>query len=293
MKEIVVLSGKGGTGKTSLTASLALLAANPVIVDGDVDAADLHLILEPEIEQQHDFFNGVEATIREKDCPACGACINLCRFNAIKEKKKLFHKKTYVIDPLSCEGCGVCARFCPYDAIDLKPRLCGQWMISKTRAGPMVHAHLGVGGENSGQLVTLVRQKAKEMAQEKGHDLILLDGPPGIGCPVIASLSGADLALIVTEPTMSGAHDLSRLLKLTQHFGIQTALCVNKWDICPEMTTQIEKEATAQDVLLVGRVRYDEAVTHAQTQAKAIIETDAASAEDVHNLWKKLKEKIS
>ncbi|HBM91431.1 MAG TPA: (4Fe-4S)-binding protein [Rhodospirillaceae bacterium] len=293
MKDIVVLSGKGGTGKTSLTASLALLAENPVIVDGDVDAADLHLILDPEIDQQHDFFSGHEATIREKDCTACGACVTLCRFNAVKEKKKLFGKNTYAIDPYSCEGCGVCARFCPYDAIDLSPRLCGKWMISKTRAGPMVHAHLGVGGENSGQLVTLVRQKAKQIAQEKGHNLILLDGPPGIGCPVIASLSGADLALIVTEPSLSGAHDLSRLLKLTQHFGIQTALCVNKWDICPEMTAQIEKEATAQDVLLLGRMRYDEAVTQAQVQAKAIIETEAPSAEDVHKLWENLKEKIT
>lgn len=287
MKEIVILSGKGGTGKTSLTASLALLAKNPVIADGDVDAADLHLILSPTIKEQHDFISGHEAIIRTADCDNCGACLNLCRFDAIKEIKG-----SHIIDPLSCEGCGVCAHFCPYDAIDFLPRLCGQWMISETRAGTMVHARLGIAAENSGRLVSLVRQEAKKIAQKNKNELLLVDGPPGIGCPVIASLSGVSLAVIITEPTLSGQHDLERLLKLTKHFDIPTALCINKWDICPEIADGIEGKAIDQGSTLLGRIRYDSSVTTAQNQAKAVIETDSPCNEDIHNIWNNLKEII-
>ncbi|MGE0109002.1 MAG: ATP-binding protein [Bdellovibrionales bacterium] len=284
MKEITILSGKGGTGKTSLTACLALLAERPVIADCDVDAADLHLILSPEVKEMHDFVSGSEAKINSALCDNCGACVKLCRFGAITKKDEVC-----VVDPLSCEGCGVCYAFCPQKAVEFTPRTCGQWMVSATRGGPMVHARLGIAAENSGRLVTLVRQEATKIAKEKGHDLILVDGPPGIGCPVIASLSNTDLALIITEPTLSGLHDLKRLLDLTSHFDTPTALCVNKWDIAPEITATIEETARQAGSTILGRIRYDSSVTKAQNQAKAVIETDSPCNEDIRNIWNNLQ----
>ncbi len=288
IKELVVISGKGGTGKTSLTASFAILARRPVLVDCDVDAADLHLLLSPHIEERHDFYSGREAVIRAADCDACGVCDTHCRFGAVLRESHPGAPDTYRIDPVACEGCGVCVHFCPQQAIDFPERLCGQWMVSSTRAGPMVHAKLGVAAENSGKLVSTVRREAVRIAEEQDRDLIIVDGPPGIGCPVIASLTGASLALVVTEPTVSGEHDLTRVLSLTRHFGIAAMVCMNKWDINPRMTEEIEAKAREAGAMLAGRVRYDRGITDAQMNAETVVETAAPSAADVMEVWNHL-----
>ena len=288
MKELVVISGKGGTGKTSVTASFAALANNPVMVDCDVDAADLHLVLTPEVKQREDFYSGHEASIRPEDCIDCGVCLEPCRFGAVIEVDPEEYGAAFAIDPIACEGCGVCAWICPTKAVDFPPRLCGEWMISDTRYGPMVHAQLGVAAENSGKLVAHVRQEARQIAERDGKDLVIIDGPPGIGCAAIASLTGASLALAVTEPTVSGEHDLDRILKLAKHFQIPTAVCVNKWDLNPEMTERIEQKARESGTQIAGRIRYDQSITKAQLQARTIVETDADSAEDIRKVWKTL-----
>jgi MinD superfamily P-loop ATPase len=287
MKEIVIISGKGGTGKTSLTASFALLANNAVLGDCDVDAADLHLILTPTVRERHDFWSGHEAVINPKLCTPHGVCSKLCRFDAISKKDG-----TYFVDPTACEGCGVCAYFCPEGAIEMKDRLCGAWMVSDTRAGPMVHAKLGIAAENSGKLVSTVRQQAQRLAQDAQRELILIDGPPGIGCSVIASVTGASAVVMVTEPSMSGEHDLIRTLELARHFKVPAFVCVNKWDICPEMAEQIEKQATAAGAIVLGRIRYDSGVTEAQKQSKAVIETGALCADDIKDIWNNLQHHI-
>jgi MinD superfamily P-loop ATPase len=290
MHELVVISGKGGTGKTSLAASFAVLADRPVIADCDVDAADLHLVLSPRIKERHDFRSGQEAVIRQEDCTGCGACLAHCRFEAVKMNGKSAGEATFTIDPVSCEGCGVCVRFCPVQAIDFRERACGEWMISETRCGPMVHARLRVAAENSGKLVSTVRQEARRIADQENHSLVIVDGPPGIGCPVIASVTGASLALVVTEPTVSGEHDLERVLSLTRHFGMPAALCVNKWDLNPEMTDRIEDKARRTGARISGRIRYDRAVTRAQMQERAVVELDAPAAADIRGLWESLRQ---
>lgn len=288
MKEIVIISGKGGTGKTSLVASFAILAKNAILADCDVDAADLHLILTPTIKETHEFWSGYEAFIRQGICEGCGTCMDLCRFNAIKETKTPKGSYTYHVDPISCEGCGVCVRFCPKSAIEFNEQLCGKWMISETRAGMMVHAKLGIAAENSGKLVATVRQEALRLAKETKCEMILIDGPPGIGCPVIAAVTGASEVVIITEPTLSGAHDLKRVLDLTKHFSIPAFVCVNKWDICPDITEQIEKQATSSGATILGRICYDNTVTQAQKEVKAVVETNAPSANDIREIWNKL-----
>lgn len=288
MKELVIISGKGGTGKTSVTASFAVLAYRPVLCDCDVDAADLHLVLEPGIRERHEFESGREAIIRREDCVSCGVCAELCRFDAVKTRKSLESNIEYCIDPISCEGCGVCVRFCPADAIDFPNRHCGQWFVSDTRCGPMVHARLGVAAENSGKLVSTVRREALRLAEEQKREIVIVDGPPGVGCPVIASLTGATQVLIITEPTVSGEHDLERVLSLTRHFQIPAFVCVNKWDINEEMTQQIEDKARLAGASVAGRIRYDSSVTRAQIQKKAVVEIDAPSANDIKQLWKNL-----
>lgn len=288
MQELVIISGKGGTGKTSVTASFAMLAQNPVIADCDVDAADMHLILAPRVRQRHPFRAGHEAVIRQEKCTACGDCRTLCRFDAVALSAGDGGNSIFTIDPVACEGCGVCVRFCPEQAIDFPERLCGEWMVSDTRCGPMVHARLGVAAENSGKLVSTVRKEARRIAEENHHNLVLIDGPPGIGCPVIASLTGASLVLAVTEPTVSGEHDLQRVLSLTRHFDIPTAICVNKWDINPEMTERIETAAHLAGARVVGRIRYDRAVTQAQLEGKAVVETVAPCVEDIKAIWQQL-----
>ncbi len=293
MNEIVIISGKGGTGKTSLTASFAVLAKDAVLADCDVDAADLHLLLSPEIQEKHEFRSGFEAVIDPQRCTGCGACLILCRFDAIRETPLEDGDYLYRIDPTACEGCGSCARFCPRGAVDLKERLCGEWMISRTRAGPMVHARLGIASENSGKLVSLVRQEAKKLAASVGAKTVLIDGPPGIGCPVIASISGASAVVIVTEPTVSGEHDLLRALDLAAHFNVPAFVCVNKWDICPAMAARIEEKAQAAGAVVLGRIRYDAAVTGAQKAMKAIVETDAPCSDDIRNVWNTLIQRLT
>jgi len=280
VKELVVISGKGGTGKTSLAASLAVLADRPVIADCDVDASDLHLVLSPRVKECHEFRSGHNAVVRQDDCTGCGACLAHCRFGAVVQRSA-----AYAVDPFTCEGCGVCVRFCPEKAIDFPERLSGEWMISETRCGPMVHARLGVAAENSGKLVSLVRREARRIAEAENYPLVIVDGPPGIGCPVIASVTGAALVLAVTEPTVSGEHDLERVLSLTRHFDIPAAVCVNKWDLNAEMTERIEDRTRKAGARIAGRIRYDRAVTLAQMQARAVVETEAPCVEDIQRVW--------
>jgi len=295
MKELVVISGKGGTGKTSIVASFAALAENAVLVDCDVDAADLHLILEPRVVERSQFSGGSRARIMPGHCTACGKCEEICRFDAI------FYdgpgngrvEKTFRVDPIACEGCGVCAWFCAENAIEYAPVNNGEWFISDTRLGPMVHAKLGIAEENSGKLVSLVRTEAKRLAAERKFDLAIIDGSPGIGCPVIASVTGADLVLVATEPTLSGLHDLGRVTELTRHFGIKTLVCVNKWDLNAELTAEIEANARRIGVEAVGRIRYDRAVTEAQINKLALVEyTAAGAATDIKEVWSSVSDKL-
>lgn len=289
MRELVVLSGKGGTGKTSLAASFAVLAGDAVVADCDVDAADLHLVLAPLVRERHDFTSGRVALIRAGDCSGCGVCADLCRFDAIGRETRGDGAAVCRVDPVGCEGCGVCVRFCPVQAIDFPECLCGEWMISDTRCGPMVHARLKAAAENSGKLVALVRREARRLAGEEKRERIIVDGPPGIGCPVIASLSGASRVLAVTEPTVSGEHDLERVLALARHFQVPAAACVNKWDLNPEMSARIEAKAVAAGARLAGRVRYDPGVTAAQLRALAVVETASPCVDDIREVWNNLQ----
>jgi MinD superfamily P-loop ATPase len=283
MKEIVVISGKGGTGKTSIVASFASLAKNAVLADCDVDAADLHLILQPDVKQTCDFSGGRRASVITEKCIGCGKCEEVCNFDAVNRNAA---DETYTIDPIACEGCKVCVEFCPVDAIEFKDAVNGQWFISDTRFGPMVHAKLGIAEENSGKLVSLVRKQAKQIATEQNKNLIIVDGSPGIGCPVIASITGADLVLVVAEPTLSAQHDLDRVVELTEHFGIPTVLCINKYDINPEIAEAIEKRAGEKNVRVTGKIAYDVAVTKAQIAAKTIVEYSSDGLKDqIVSLW--------
>ena len=263
MKEVVVLSGKGGTGKTSIVGSFAALAKSKVMVDCDVDAADLRLLLQPMVREEHEFWSGVSATIDEQRCTQCGLCEELCRFNAIKDFK---------VDAVSCEGCGFCSHICPAEAITMTENLAGQWSVSDTRYGPLVDARLGIAQENSGKLVATVRQQARELAEKLGLDYIISDGPPGIGCPVISSLSGADLALLVTEPTLSGQHDLERVLGVCRHFGVPAMVCINKYDINEDNTRHVESYCLSQGVDIAIRIPFDNVVTEAMVHGLPIVE---------------------
>ena len=294
MRELVVISGKGGTGKTSVVASFAALASRPVLADCDVDAADLHLVLTPTVRERHEFRSGYEAVIRQADCVGCGGCLAHCRFDAVVMDANAEGNRRFTIDPVACEGCGVCVRFCPVKAIDFPERQTGEWYVSDTRFGPMVHARLRIAAENSGKLVSVVRQEARRVAESSDRDLVIVDGPPGIGCPVIASLAGASMVLIVTEPTVSGEHDLERVLGLARHFGIRSAVCVNKWDINAEMTDGIEGKAAAAGAVLAGRITYDPAVTRAQIVGQSVVECgDGPAANGLRELWERICRMIS
>jgi MinD superfamily P-loop ATPase len=279
MKELVVVSGKGGTGKTSLLAAFASLAENKVLCDADVDAADLHLIMAPVVRERHDFISGHTARIDPERCTRCGLCREVCRWQAIDD--------AFEVDALACEGCGVCYYFCPEKAIEFASSTCGEWYLSDTRFGPMAHACLGIGEENSGKLVTLIRQEGKKMAEAQGLDLLLTDGPPGIGCPVIASLGGATAVLIVTEPTVSGHHDMQRIVELSAFFKIPAMLCVNKFDLNPDKATEIERFARDNNVEVMGRISFDPVFTKAMVQGKTIVEFDGSSqaAAAVRTIW--------
>lgn len=294
MKELVVISGKGGTGKTSVVASLAVLAGKAVLVDCDVDAADLHLVLEPRILRHEAFTAGNKARIKPGHCTACGKCEELCRFDAICFDGPGNGKvpKTFRVDTIACEGCGVCFDFCAEKAIEFEPAVCGQWFVSEARCGPMVHARLGVGAENSGKLVTQLRRAAQQVAAEKRRDLILCDGSPGIGCPVIASLTGASLALFVVEPTASGEHDFRRVAQLALQLGVPGILAVNKADLNQEVTTRLENLAGQQGIAPVGRIPYDRAVTQAQIARQTVVEhSDGPAAQAIRRLWAKVEKR--
>jgi MinD superfamily P-loop ATPase len=291
MKEIVIISGKGGTGKTSLVASIAALAEKKVLADCDVDAADLYLVLEPDIQALHNFSGGKKARILEEKCTACGKCVLTCRFDAIyyPPSTGLTGDNVPRINHIFCEGCGVCVRICEDHAIEFEPTVNGQWYVSKTRYGPMVHARLGIAEGNSGKLVTLIRQEARKIAQKEQLDFIIVDGSPGIGCPVISSITGADLVVVVTEPTLSGQHDLGRVAELTGHFGVPTIVCINKWDLNPLIADQIESEAAKQGIKTAGKIRYDSAVTKAQIMKSSVVEyTGGAISEDIKSLWRNI-----
>jgi MinD superfamily P-loop ATPase len=264
MKEIVIISGKGGTGKTSIISAFASIVENKVLCDADVDAADLHLIMAPEIKERHDFDAGHTAKIDPDKCTECGLCRELCRWDAISED--------YEVDEIECEGCGVCYYFCPEKAIEFPINTCGEWLISDTRFGPLAHAHLGIAEENSGKLVALIRKEGREMAEKKGLDYLLTDGPPGVGCPVIASMGGASAVLIVAEPTVSGKHDMERVSELASFFKVPAMLCVNKFDLNPEMGEAIEAFAREKNVKVIGRVPFDPDFTRAMVAGKTIVE---------------------
>ncbi len=285
MKEIVVISGKGGTGKTSLVASFAALAEKKVLADCDVDAADLHLVLNPKINYREDFSGGKKAKIITEECIECGECEEVCRFDSMYYPDP--ENEIPCVNPIFCEGCGVCVRVCPVEAISFDDAVNGEWYVSSTSHGPMVHARLGMAEGNSGKLVTIVRNKAREIAEKENLDYIIVDGSPGIGCPVIASIAGADLVIVVTEPTLSGQHDLLRAAELTAHFRIPTVICINKWDLNPDIAEQIETAAKERGIKDVGRIRYDTAITKAQIMKTSVVEyTGGAVSEDIKQVWR-------
>lgn len=277
MKEIVVLSGKGGTGKTIIVGSFAALAQNKVLADCDVDAADLHLLLGPSTKEENEFWSGQVAVIDEEKCTECGLCQEVCHFEAIEDFK---------VDPVSCEGCGFCYHVCPDEAITMNENLSGHWFVSETRYGPLVHARLGIAQENSGKLVAVVRQKAKQIAENQDIDCIITDGPPGIGCPVISSLSGASLALLVAEPTLSGMHDLDRIIGVCGHFGIPAVVCINKYDINEQNSCQIEDACLTQGVKVVAKIPFDNVVTEALVRGLPVVEySENKVTQEIGTLW--------
>jgi MinD superfamily P-loop ATPase len=286
VKELVVISGKGGTGKTSLMAAFASLAENKVLCDADVDAADLHLLMDPDIKESHDFQGGGIAIINPNKCTQCGLCRDLCRWDAVSE--------AFEVDPIECEGCGVCVDFCPEEAIDFPIKTCGEWFISNTRFGPMVHARLGIAEENSGKLVALVRQEAKKLAEKNKLDLLITDGPPGVGCPVIASVGGASAVLVVAEPTVSGLHDMERVAQLAAHFKVPGMVCVNKFDLNFDQTEAIEKLAKENNIRIVGRVPFDPVFTKSMVKGQTVLEYVGNSKirSSISEIWRNIRNQL-
>jgi len=280
IKQLAIVSGKGGTGKTTIAAAFASLAKNKVMVDCDVDAADLYLLLRPKVLAQEKYFGGRSPHVDLDKCTQCGLCTEVCRFHAIDNG---------VVDPVSCEGCGFCSRICPEDAITMEEAFSGDWFVSDTPYGPFVHARLGIGEENSGKLVTVVRKQAMEIANEKHLGLILIDGPPGIGCPVTASLTGVNLILAITEPTLSGIHDLERILKLAEHFKIPSAVCINKFDINLENTDRIVAYCEKNGSKIMGKIPYEPKVVEALVNRKTIMEYPCNGVETIiHRMWEEV-----
>jgi MinD superfamily P-loop ATPase len=282
MKELTIISGKGGTGKTSIVGSFASLAKNCVLADADVDAADLHLIIAPTIKQRNDFMGGHKAIIDPEKCTQCGECLERCQYDAIND---------FTIDIIACEGCGVCVHFCPSDAIDFPQRKCGEWFISNTAYGPMVHARLGIAEENSGLLVSTVRKAARDLAESENRELIIADGPPGIGCPVIASITGSTAILIITEPTLSGMHDLKRVAELAKFLKVPGMLCINKFDLNKDMSDQLLQTAIEYQLTAVGKVPYDPSVTKAMVSGKSPIDfSDGPASQAIRKVWEKVSD---
>lgn len=288
MKEIVVISGKGGTGKTSITASFAYLGEKDIVVaDCDVDAADMHLLLKPDFKVSEDFYSGVIANINQSVCEKHGKCIDVCRFNAIQIKDS-----QYEVEPLDCEGCGYCSLVCPALAISMEKQKVGKWFISETKVGnSMVHARLGIGAENSGKLVAKVKNEAKRIAEETNKDFIVVDGSPGIGCPVVSSLSGANFVLLVTEPTVSGLHDLKRVFQLVNKFNIKAGCIINKSDLNPKLSEEIEEYLKKENIVHISSLPYDETFTKAMTNGQTIVEYDENNLKAIlTESWNKLKQ---
>jgi MinD superfamily P-loop ATPase len=284
VKEVLILSGKGGTGKTSIVGSFAAIAKNKVMADCDVDAADLHLLLSPSTREKREFRSGQVSVIDNDKCTECGLCQELCRFDAIEN---------YKVDPVSCEGCGFCSHICPVEAITMNECKAGDWFISDTKHGPLVHARLGIAQENSGKLVALVRQQAKELAEKNGLEYVISDGPPGIGCPVISSLSGVNLALIITEPTLSGIHDMERVLGVCKHFEIPAIVCINKYDLNEENSIAIHDYCRENGVDIAAMIPFDNAVTEAMVKGISIVEhTDGRVAREIRSLWQHIEGKL-
>jgi len=285
MKELVVISGKGGTGKTTILASFAALAGRSVLADCDVDAPDLHLLLHPKIHAQAEFRAGQVAHIDEERCLQCGRCREVCRFGAITPE--------FSVEPLDCEGCGACRVVCPAEAIELRERVAGTWFRGQTKYGPMVYARLRPAEENSGKLVALVRKEARVQAERDGIELLLTDGPPGIGCPVIASLGNADLALVVTEPTPSGIHDLERVLTLCRHFRVPAMVCVNKFDLNPSLDRQVREYCARSQIAVTESIPFDESVTKAIQQGVPLVEFDHGPASRaVAGVWREVQRRL-
>lgn len=285
MQEVIVLSGKGGTGKTSIVGSFAALAKRKVLVDCDVDAADLHLILQPLKREEQEFWSGRVAIIDKEKCTQCGLCQELCRFSAIKG---------FNVDTTSCEGCSFCSHICPAEAIIMKENMAGHWFISETKYGSLVHARLGIAQENSGKLVALVRQKAKELAETQGAEYVIGDGPPGIGCPVISSISGVHLAILVTEPTLSGIHDLERVLRVCHHFSIPVLVCINKSDINEGNSRKIEEFCKGQGIEIAARIPFDTIVTQAMVTGVPVVEySKNGVSHQIEALWRLVSKSFS
>jgi len=284
---IVVISGKGGTGKTTVTAALAVLAENTIVCDADVDAANLHLILNPQVLETRDFFGTEMASIDETLCTGCGECLDACRYGAIAPDP------IHVVESF-CEGCAACFHVCPVSAVSMKPNRCGELYLSRIESGPMIHARLGIAEDNSGMLVSDVRKAADEMAESDHLGMILVDGPPGIGCPVIASLTGANLALVVTEPTVSGVSDLERILELCGHFRIPARIIINKWDINEELCRTIESNAKATGAQVIGRIPYDERVIESISKQMTVIAAGPESiAQEIRSIWDRVTDEIT
>jgi len=303
MKQLVILSGKGGTGKTTVAAALAHLGSQEmpmVLADADVDAANLELVLEPTKVEEHDFWSGKRAVIDPERCTACGVCDTVCRFEAIippnekaEEAGEPSHS-AYRVEALSCEGCAACFYQCPEDAIDMEEQRAGQWFRSDSRFGPLFHAHLFAGQENSGKLVTLVKKQGGELASETGARLLLVDGPPGIGCPVIAASSGVDMALLVVEPTVSGVHDLERVLSTTTHFGVPALVVINKADLNLKRSDDVAAFCEERDAELVGRIPYDTTVTEAMVQGRPVTaHADGPVSKAMREVWERIKSRLA
>ncbi|MBI9044207.1 MAG: ATP-binding protein [Anaerolineaceae bacterium] len=295
MNHLVILSGKGGTGKTSFTAAAYHLAVQdpdihfPVLVDADVDASNLNLLLSPVMQKRESFSGGELARIDSNLCIACGACFEACRFDAILEKPD------YQVEPLACEGCGYCELVCPTQAITLKEEVNGEWYISKTQYGStLVHAELYPGQENSGKLVAHIKEKALAIAQQNLSNFILVDGPPGIGCAVIASISGASAAIIVTEPSMSGIHDMLRAIETANHFQIKPYVCINKYDISAQGTAKIKTFCQENQIPILGEIPFDLEITRAMSVGLPITAFNPKSqtSKTIEKIWETIKNRI-
>lgn len=295
MKQLVILSGKGGTGKTSVTAAFAHLASQSrlagqiVLADADVDAANLELVLQPHLLEEQDFRGGQVAIIDQETCESCGDCVAVCRFDAINQTDGMYN-----VDPIACDGCAACVYQCPTESIVIQEQVVGKFYVSEGRYGPLYHANLYPGQENSGKLVTLVKQRARLQALDENRELVLVDGPPGIGCPVISATSGANLALIVAEPTVAGVHDMQRALQTVQHFGVKALVCINKADLNPKAADEIELFCQDSGIQMVGEIPFDLTVTSAMVQGEPVttFRPDTPASLAISVIWERVLESL-